>query len=903
MHINFRHITALLVCALMAACSSSPSDDAASGGGTPSKGKAVDGYLAFSKVVCDTNGNGQADPDEAVTFTNTKGEFVFASACVDAQILTTGGTNADTGLAFVGQLRAPKGATMVTPLTTLMAASGMSKEELNTALGLPPGTDILSKDPAATDPSTGALLDSNLLKKGVAVQQIMQKTTEMFGGLGKVTGSIAINAAFADVAAALSKQLKSGTPLFDASGTISTVAVGAMITEAINTTSNPEIQKSLAKYGGASVLTSVVQTALVSQAQAIMNAAPGDITAVTLDRQSNTSITDFVKKAATDGLLKPGLSSQDIANLQKGAQGQASQPTKVSVPAPASGSTTLLNFDESPVAFTNMGGYGGALPSTEVPTGSDSGLALKITKPASDVTWGGIYFGVNAIPFTSTRKTITAAVYATRANAVIKLKVEAADKTSVEVDGTATGQANTWTTVTWVLSGVDASKEYKTVAITPDAELTTSGQVYYIDNLALAPAGTSSNPGTNVPTKAVPAPAGGSTTLLNFDESPVGFADMGGYGGALPSTEVPTGSDSGLALKITKPANNEKWGGIYFGVNVIPFTSTRKTITAAVYATRANAVIKLKVEATDKTSVEVEGTTTGQANTWTTVTWVLSGADTFKQYKIIAITPDAELTTSGQVYYIDNLALAPAGTSPPPAAVVTDYVYLQDNSIGFSPTGSDAAIDIYSMSDFMSESGGGIKVRWPMSNAAAVKLRLKINGSFSFSAGQTLSAAVKIEETGSGKHGELRAFTDNVLISKSGDSVTLSVPTQPQALIYSVSSDGATKAVIDFSSKVKGITNTLSLTSGTTSTTSTVMFGEVVNFAINGLSNQFNSMYAMRGKYKVTIVVNELPLKKADGSAFSDLTISVPTSVSAGVEANPIPVNGKGLVGYITLTD
>jgi hypothetical protein len=897
MHINFRTITALLVCALMAACSSSPSDDAVSGSGTPSKGKAVDGYLAFSKVICDTNGNGQEDTNEAVTYTNTKGEFVFAPACIDSQILTTGGTNADTGLAFVGQLRAPKGASMVTPLTTLMAASGMSKDQMNTALGLPPGTDILSKDPAATDPSTGALLDPTLMKKGVAVQQLMQKTTEMFAGLGQVTGSAVVNTAFSEVAAALSKQLKSGTPLFDASGTISTALVGAMVTDAIKTASNPEIQKNLVKYGGESVLTSMVQTALVSQAQAIMNAASSDITKVTLDRQSNTGITDFVKKAAAEGTLKPGLTIQDITNLQKDVQGQASQATKVSVPAPVSGSTTLLNFDESPVAFADMGSYGGALPSTEVPTGSDSGLALKIAKPVSDVTYGGVYFGVNAIAFTSSRKTITAAVYATRASAVIKLKVEATDKTAVEVAGTATGPVNTWTTVTWVLSGVDASKQYKTIAITPDAELTTNGQTYYIDNLALAPAGTSVEPGIPSPTKAVPASAAGSTRLLNFDESPAAFTGMGAYGDAQPTTEVPTGSDSGQALKITKPSGSQAWGGIYFGTSLIPFTSTRKTITAAVYTTRANAAIKLKVEATDQSSVEVTGTSTGEANTWTTVTWVLTGVIASKEYKVIAITPDAELTPSGQVYYIDNLALAPA---PAPSTGATDYIYLQDNSIGFSPTGSDTAIDLYSMSDFMSETGGGIKVRWPMSNAAAVKLRLKLNGNFSFSPDQTLSAAVRIEEIGIGKKGELRAFTDKVLISKSGDSITLSVPTQPQALIYSVSSDGATKAVIDFASKVKGITNALSVASGTTST---VMFGEVVNFAINGLSNQFNGMYAMRGKYKVTIVVNELPLKKADGSAFSDLTISVPTSVSAGVESNPIPVTGKGLVGYITLID
>ena len=126
------------------------------------------------------------------------------------------------------------------------------------------------------------------------------------------------------------------------------------------------------------------------------------------------------------------------------------------------------------------------------------------------------------------------------------------------------------------------------------------------------------------------------------------------------------------------------------------------------------------------------------------------------------------------------------------------------------------------------------------------------------------------------------------------------MPNLPQALIYSVSSTGQTKAVVNFASKVRGITNTLSTASGAVST---VMFGEVVNYAITGLSNQFNNMSAMRGKYKVTVVVNELPLRKADGSPFDSLTIEVPTTVSGGQAGNVVPVTGKGLVGYINLVD
>jgi hypothetical protein len=118
-------------------------------------------------------------------------------------------------------------------------------------------------------------------------------------------------------------------------------------------------------------------------------------------------------------------------------------------------------------------------------------------------------------------------------------------------------------------------------------------------------------------------------------------------------------------------------------------------------------------------------------------------------------------------------------------------------------------------------------------------------------------------------------------------------------LIYGVSADGNTKAVIDFASSVQGITNTLSTAANAVST---VMFGEVVNFGINGLSNRFTNMSSLSGKYKVTIVVDQLPLRKADGTVFPSATIRMPTSVVNGVESGIVPITGPSLVGYINLT-
>jgi hypothetical protein len=169
---------------------------------------------------------------------------------------------------------------------------------------------------------------------------------------------------------------------------------------------------------------------------------------------------------------------------------------------------------------------------------------------------------------------------------------------------------------------------------------------------------------------------------------------------------------------------------------------------------------------------------------------------------------------------------------------------------------------------------------WRASPKAVVwKINLVENGSFSMASGQTLSAAVQMEDTAAGSSGQIRAYTDGVTLSKSGSNISLSVPNLPQALIYGVSGDGNTKAV------------------------STVVFGEVVNYGITGLSNDFTGISALRGRYKVTIVVNQLPLRKADGTLFATTTIQVPTTVANGVPGAVEPVTGPGLVGYINLTN
>ena len=322
------------------------------------------------------------------------------------------------------------------------------------------------------------------------------------------------------------------------------------------------------------------------------------------------------------------------------------------VPPPTGNSTLLLSFDEANPVFSDMGAYGGALPSVETAPAGGSGNALKILKPVSPDTWGGTFFTMPALPFTNERKVLTARVYSSRAGAVIRLKVEVPGGGSVEVAGTTTGAANTWSTVSWDLAAVDPTKAYTVIAITPDVDRVTDGQSYWIDTLSLAPAGP----------VVVPPPSGVDAVLLSFDESAPAFSDMGSYGGALPSVEAGPAGGSGNALKILKPTSPDTWGGTFFTVPTIPFAADRKTLTARVYATRADAVIALKVEVPGGNSVEVASAPTGPANTWSTVTWNLAAVNPALSYKIIAITPDASLPTNGRSYYIDNITLLAAGT-------------------------------------------------------------------------------------------------------------------------------------------------------------------------------------------------------------------------------------------------
>ena len=259
----------------------------------PSSGYAVDGYLSGAAVLCDSNGNGAADSGELSVTTDATGAFSFASGC-SAALVVRGGVNVDTGILFTGLLKAPAGSLVVTPLTTLLS-SGLTQVQVKAALGLPGSTDLQAVDPALK--TAGVLVNAELYKKSLAVQQLLQKTTELLAGLGGVSSDGTKQLVYGEVAAAFASVLQGGAVM--ASGTTLDLAVVASLVKAatLRVGGAPlvgtEIKTALSKINADS-LAQVTAASLKSQGEALLKASDAQLTATTKTQQNDAAITNFV---------------------------------------------------------------------------------------------------------------------------------------------------------------------------------------------------------------------------------------------------------------------------------------------------------------------------------------------------------------------------------------------------------------------------------------------------------------------------------------------------------------------------------------------------------------------------------------------------------------------------------
>lgn len=116
-------------------------------------GKAIDGYLKGSTVFADANKNGVLDVGEVSTTTQAGGQFTLENAT--GPLVVFGGIDESTGNAFKSILKAPEGATVVTPLTTLQQGfveKGLSVDQAQAAVAKALGLDTTTVDLKTYDP-------------------------------------------------------------------------------------------------------------------------------------------------------------------------------------------------------------------------------------------------------------------------------------------------------------------------------------------------------------------------------------------------------------------------------------------------------------------------------------------------------------------------------------------------------------------------------------------------------------------------------------------------------------------------------------------------------------------------------------------------------------------------------
>ncbi len=146
----------------------------------PSSGIAVDGYIVGATVFADANHNGILDPGDASTTTDSHGAYTLAAG--SAPLVLVGGTDSATGLPTTIPLQAPAGASIISPITTLISKVaaldggdvGAAQAKVAAALGLTGNPDLLTLDPVegtldGNAAATAAFVAGSLVENTVAL--------------------------------------------------------------------------------------------------------------------------------------------------------------------------------------------------------------------------------------------------------------------------------------------------------------------------------------------------------------------------------------------------------------------------------------------------------------------------------------------------------------------------------------------------------------------------------------------------------------------------------------------------------------------------------------------------------------------------------------------------------------
>lgn len=325
---------------------------AASGGGAAaatvasSGGFVIKGPLSGATVFRDMDGDYVQDAGEYSATTSTTGAYTLQGS--GGTIVASGGTDTSTNNAFTGMLAAPSSATVVTPITTMLAANPtLTVAEIKTALGLPTDLDVLSFNPFATGAdATKALAAEKAAAQLSTLLNTLATVIDNAGGTG-VTLAQAFETAAAQVAtyvktnASAAIDFSSNTTLTNIANAVSAAAttdLGVTVQASSMTAAVAQVVTSNATIKAAADLTAV--TTALNTAQDAGSATPTVATAI-----ANTSVAEDASGAGGSLPASYTLSHVDRTNLVNLLDGDSA----------TTGTSPTLTFDLTGYSITDSG--------------------------------------------------------------------------------------------------------------------------------------------------------------------------------------------------------------------------------------------------------------------------------------------------------------------------------------------------------------------------------------------------------------------------------------------------------------------------------------------------------------------------------------------------------------------
>lgn len=277
-----------------------------------------------------------------------------------------------------------------------------------------------------------------------------------------------------------------------------------------------------------------------------------------------------------------------------------------------SGSTISLPLDFE--TATTWGDFdGGAVTTITNPQNNSDNSSANVGQMVknADKTWGGSSLILTSAMDFANNDTFKMKVYSSRSDAKVLLKVENSGTPSINFEKEVTmSSANTWETLTFDYSSINASNNYDKIVVIFDNGTMGDGSAnftFYFDDIALSNSGTPALAQIDLP--------------VDFEGSTTNYT-VTDFGGNSSSLVANPDDASDMVIKSIKTVSAQTWAGTTIGTSsgfatVIPFTASARKMSARVWSPDAGIPVMIKVEESgdDTKSVETLATTT-VANGW-----------------------------------------------------------------------------------------------------------------------------------------------------------------------------------------------------------------------------------------------------------------------------------------------